>query len=266
MTTQAPGSFEGDMARAVLSADRTAAPGWMDAESAFRFRVYRNNLRHGLAGLLADAFPVVRRLVGAEFFEAAAAVFVERHPPEDRMLAAFGGGFPEFLDSFEPARSVPYLGDVARLERARIEALHAADAAPLDPVSVSALGERVVSARFVPHPACRLLRSPHPVLSIWQANVRAEAASSAFRGEPEAVLITRPVLEVHVVALSEADAAFADALLQGHSADEANGIAVALDPCFEPMRAFRTLLDSGAFRGLQNASTFQTKSKQGSGS
>lgn len=47
-------------------------------------------------------------------------------------LALYGAGFADFVEDFEPAASVVYLADVARLERARLESLHAADAQVLD--------------------------------------------------------------------------------------------------------------------------------------
>jgi hypothetical protein len=266
MTALTGEGFERDVAEALLSADRAAAPDWLDPEGAFRFRLYRNNLRHGLAGSLAEAFPVVRRLVGVPFFEAAAGVFIERQPPRDRMLAAFGGAFADFLSAFEPAQSVPYLADVARLERARIEALHAADAGPLDPASLSDLGAQIVAARFTPHPACRLVQSSHPVLSIWQAQTAPQPSSVPLREGPEAVLITRPDLELQMVRLSMAGAAFAATLLQGNSAEDADAAASALDSCFDPTPAFRTLLDAGAFRALRDDRHYQTNLNQGSGS
>ena len=266
MTALTPERLQRDVAGALLSADRAAAPGWLDAENAFRFRIYRHNLRHGLAGTLAEAFPVVRRLVGAEFFEAAAGVFIELHPPKDRMLAAFGSEFADFLSAFEPAQTVPYLADVARLERARIEALHAADAEPLDPASLATLGADIVASRFIPHPACRLVQSTHPVLSIWQANTAAQASSLPVRGRPESVLVTRPDLELQMVRLSVGDAAFTDALLNGRSAEGAHAAAVALDSCFDPMPVFRTLLDAGAFRAQGDDRTCQTNPNRGSGS
>ena len=39
-------------------------------------------------------------------------------PPRTAWLDAYGTEFPEFLEHFEPAASLAYLPDVARLERA----------------------------------------------------------------------------------------------------------------------------------------------------
>ena len=96
-----------------------------------RFDVYRNNVTVSLVEALESAFPAVCRLVGAEFFKAAARVYVRQQPPRSPVMLFYGETFPEFLETFEPAAGVPYLGDVARLEWARLKAYHAADAAAL---------------------------------------------------------------------------------------------------------------------------------------
>ena len=83
-----------------------------------RFSVYRNNVIAGLTAVLEAAFPVIRTLVGSEFFAAAAAVFVRAHPPKSRIMMLYGARFPDFLSAFEPAADYAYLPDVARLEQA----------------------------------------------------------------------------------------------------------------------------------------------------
>lgn len=50
------------------------------AEVAARFAVYRNNVAVGLRRAQAARYPAVERLVGAEFFAAAARLFAVRHP------------------------------------------------------------------------------------------------------------------------------------------------------------------------------------------
>lgn len=102
-----------------------------------RLSIYRNTFTQTLIRALRLSYPAVDRLVGAAFFDAAAADFVVQHPPRSSYLDEFGGDFAAFLEQFAPAASVPYLADVARLEWAVSRALHAPDAEPL---SVAALG------------------------------------------------------------------------------------------------------------------------------
>ena len=245
--------FQADFARAVASADPDARPAGLDEESRRRFQVYRNNVYSGLSQTLADAYPVVRRLVGDTFFFAAARLFVADNLPQRRSLALYGEAFPGFLEAFGPARSVPYLADVARLERMRLEALHAADAPPLDPLELSGSGGRLIDVRLVPHPAVRLLRSPFPVVSIWTANSNGQSPVGRYIPErAETALVTRAHFDVGVVALDPAATGFVAALIDGASIATAAAVALDGDPAFDVSTIFHRLLSVGAFIGISD--------------
>lgn len=79
-------------------------------------QVHRNTIMGALSNALRLSFPTVSILVGERFFDQAACAFVERQPPAAAKLSAYGAGFPEFLRSYAPATSLPYLGDVAELD------------------------------------------------------------------------------------------------------------------------------------------------------
>jgi len=132
-----------------------------------RFAVYRNNVMVGLTQTLKDAYPAVHRIVGSEFFHALARAYVVGDLPRSPMLFDYGAGLPDFIDRFEPASVLPYLADVARIERAWTEAYHAAEASP---IGLSAFAE-IASDRFpaitlVLHPSVRIVRSRFPALTI----------------------------------------------------------------------------------------------------
>ncbi|KAG0919362.1 hypothetical protein G6F31_021147 [Rhizopus arrhizus] len=59
-----------------------------------------------------------------------ARVFAAATPPSSPVLLHYGAEFPDFIASFPPAEPLPYLADVARIERAATEAFHAAVSAP----------------------------------------------------------------------------------------------------------------------------------------
>ena len=238
-------AWQAEVAAALRADDGRTAPAGLDEEGRARFRVYRNNVAVGLTDALAAAYPVVRRLVGAEFFTATARAFVAAHPPRARSLALYGAAFPGFLASFPPARSVAYLGDVARLERAVLEALHAADAAPLAPDALATLGERAARAVFTPHPAARVVASPHPIASLWRAQRETDGAARVA-GRAETALVTRPADRVVVQTLSPAAGRFAAALLGGADATAAAEAALAIDADFDPLAGWRPLLAGGA--------------------
>lgn len=189
---------------------------WNGSDVSRRFAVYRNNVVVSLANALADSFPVVQELVGPEFFRATASVFVRTHPPRSPLLAEFGSEFPSFLTGFEPARSVPYLADVARLELARVEAFHAADAPALAssvPSQSLATASGTVPPRILLHPSVRIVQSRFPVYSIWAAHQGGGELESVDLGQAEAALVVRPELEVLVVSLEAAVATFVESLV-----------------------------------------------------
>jgi hypothetical protein len=137
---------------------------------ADRLDIYRNTFVHTLTRALRLSFPATERLVGVEFFEGTAQVFIAEHPPRAAWLDQYGGDFPGFLRCFPPATSIAYLGDVAELEWAVNSALHAADVAPLDVAGLGAIGaEDKLRSCFIPHPSVQLLRLDHPADVIWRA-------------------------------------------------------------------------------------------------
>ncbi len=96
-----------------------------------RYGVYRNNVTVSLIDALAAVYPATRRITGPDFFRAMARLHVRATPPSSPLLFEYGRGFPAFIAGYEHARPMPWLADVARIERAWLDAYHAADAEPL---------------------------------------------------------------------------------------------------------------------------------------
>ena len=107
--------------------------------------------RGAYAEALSANYPATRRIVGEEFFAAMARAYVGRNPPRSPMMFDYGADFSNFVARFEPADWVPYLADVARLERAWLEAYHAADA-----LTVGGRPARSVGCRASVEPAANI--------------------------------------------------------------------------------------------------------------
>jgi len=177
-------------------------------DGALRLAIYRNTGLGTLVNALRLSFPAVQRLVGADFFEAAAREFIRVQPPCSAYLNDYGADFPGFLAGYPPAAAVVYLGDVAQLEWAVNRALHASDAASLDLGRLAALEQSALSQlSFTAHPALSLLRLEFPADAIWRAvleqNDAAMAAIDLATG-PVHLLIERDTAGVQVRALSAA--------------------------------------------------------------
>ncbi len=205
--------------KALLDPTLAVPEGLVDAQgrpAGRRFSVYRNNVANSLTEGLEQGFPVIRKLVGDEYFKALAGNFLRAHPPTSKLMMFYGAEMPAFLADFPPLAHLPYLADVARLELALRESYHATDATPIEVEVLSNLApEAFISARFKLAPALRVVVSRYPVWSIWQANSVVGVPAPVMR--PEAAIVIRPGYDPVAHLLPEGGAAFVGALQAGQS-------------------------------------------------
>ncbi len=179
-----------------------------------RFNVYRNNVASSLTKALEAGFPVIRKLVGDDFFAAMARVYLRAHPPTSRIMMLYGTQMPAFLATFPHVAHLPYLPDVARLELAIRHAYHAADASPVAPeVLAQITPDAFLHARLTFAPTLHILQSQWPIHAIWLANTDPTAPKPQMR--PESIAIFRPAFDPVVTLLPENAAGFLSALMQG---------------------------------------------------
>ncbi|MCK1446670.1 DNA-binding domain-containing protein [Bradyrhizobium sp. LA2.1] len=255
---------QADFARAILDPQKLAPSGLVGPDgrpSAKRFAVYRNNVVVGLIETLKAAYPVVHRLVGEEFFIAMARLYVMAEPPASPIMLDYGAGFPAFIARFEPATVLAYLPDVARFERAWVEAYHAAEASPLPP---SALGHvppgDVPTIRLVLHPSVRIVRSAFPIVGIWQANIDGiEAVQIDLDDRGEDALVARPEAEVEIRRLPGGAAAFIEALRAGSPIVDAMKEGLLVNPRFDLASTLRGMIEAGVIVGydMQSAPSME---------
>lgn len=213
-----------------------------------RYAVYRNNVTVSLIEALAATFPAVARITGEDFFRAMARTFVRAHPPTSPLLFEYGEGFADFVASYEYAAGMPWLPDVARIERAFLDAYHAADAPPLTAEAVARLApERLAAASWRPHPATRILRSDFPAVTIFSVNRAPGPVEPIGTFAPEDALVTRPDVEVAVRLLPPGGAMFLQRLLAGAPLAEAAGAALGEAPEFDLAANIAGMIEAGAF-------------------
>lgn len=210
-----------------------------------RFSVYRNNVAVSLSEALEATFPVIRALVGDEFFKAMAGVFLRQHAPDSPVLMHYGADMPAFLEGFQPVEHLGYLPDVARVELALTRSYHAADTPAIDPEQLQKVAEdSLLASRLHLAPAVRLIRSKWPVAALYHANSTPNAASPVM--QPEDVLITRPEFDPTVIALPAGGGAFVEALMTGVSLEEALKTATLSASDFDFATVLGLLLAGGA--------------------
>jgi hypothetical protein len=207
--------------------------------------VYRNNVFASLIDALADTYPVVQQLVGEDFFRAMAKVFAQTTQPTSRVMAYYGAGFAAFIADFPPARAVSYLADVARLEMARVEAYHAADAQPIDPqrlqATLSDMG-LLRSLRLSLHPSVHVLCSPYAIGSLWAAHLGTMDLEAVDTEQSECLLVFREGFDVQMQPINDSQACFIFALQAGNTLLEAVEYVSATDPGFDLPRTLAMLM------------------------
>lgn len=211
-----------------------------------RFDVHRNNMVVSLVDALRSTFPAVHRLVGEDYFAAAARAYVEQQPPESPVLLHYGETFGEFLDALPSASGVPYLGDVARLEWARIGALHAADAEPASIDALAGIDRALLDAvTFALHPSLSVIRSRWPVMSLWAACLDPGHSGDVDMSASEDVVVVRPELKVGVQAPPTGGAVFLAGLQRGAPLGAAAGHAMDAVADFDLAAQLRFVFEAG---------------------
>jgi hypothetical protein len=232
------------------AASTLAAVTAMSAQAGFA--VYRNTLLKGCVDNLAANFPTVMRLVGEPWFRAAALEYAGGEAPTSVSLFDYGTTFPAFLARFPPASELPYLADVARLDKMWVECHIAADALALSAADLAALAPEALGATVLPpHPATRWLSSDqHPAGAIWIANREAREFVPPSPWGGDSVLLTRIDNAVHWRPIDAGAAAFLDACARGEPLQEAAAHALSSRPDLDVAATLAMLLQAGAFNHL----------------
>ncbi|MGQ0751403.1 MAG: HvfC/BufC family peptide modification chaperone [Betaproteobacteria bacterium] len=246
------GQFQDNMAQALLDT-QASSPEIAAVTGQPGFAVYRNTVMKGCIDALQANYPAVARLVGDEWFRAAAAHYVRTSPPRAPMLLRYGEGFPDFLAGFAPAAELPYLAEVARLDRYWTESHCARDARPLDPAALACYpADELGKAILCPHPAARWRWfAEAPVYTIWSRNREAQFEALEIDWRAEGALITRPDDGVRWIGLDAAGCAFLDACAAGDSIAVGIEAALGANRDIDLTRLMASLLEAGAFGALQ---------------
>ncbi len=179
--------------------------------------VHRNTSIKGLVDALAANFPTVAQLVGDEWFKACAVEYVRAQPARSPVLAVYGATFPAFLAEFPPAADLPYLPEVARIDRLWVESHTAADAAVLTSTELARLPQSALIS-FTPtlHPAARFAWVQHSAATIWLHHRSPDSGTPLeIEDAAEGILLTRPAGRVDYQRLDRAACEFLRRLSEG---------------------------------------------------
>jgi len=228
-------------------------PSYINYSAEIAVDIYRNNYRGNLHDALAGAYPVIKQLVGDNFFRFMAGKYTDVYPSRSANLHHYGAELATFLTAFAPAQELVYLADVAVLEWTCHVAYFADDIATLDINRLALIPpEQYPELILHIHPACRMVRSRYPVAAIWRAHQ--PGADCDFHIDldsgPCIALVNRQADAVQVEELRENFSAWLQAMQDGISMGAAIDATLARYPDFDLATSLQKLVAQNILTGF----------------
>lgn len=159
--------------------------------SRARLSIYSNNTLFGLTDVLANAYPVLKKIVGDEFFKTIARHYLRAHPQSAGNRHTFGGALSTFLENFKPVAALPYLSDIAALEWAHFQAGIADDAVATGFDDLAAALSSDPAFALALHPSVHVVPQMFNALDIWREHQKEDVGIIQLSSEPHTIMIWR---------------------------------------------------------------------------
>ena len=237
----------------------SAAPADAEAAATFvvsghlpaidRVEVYRHGYAARLVECLEDDYPALQHALGGGPFAALCRSFIAGHPPPSPSLNYYGAPLAQFIAA-RPERWSQPAAELAQLEWALVEAIHAEEGERLDSAALGRLSPEDWSrAQRVPSPTLRLLSTRHAVADHYQAFQEGSLASERWPSPGEStVAVCRREADVWRVRIPSALTALLAGLISGTPLLQALERCTATDP-EELQRALLDWVACGMFSG-----------------
>ncbi len=203
---------------------------------------------------LALGFPVIQRLVGADYFRQLAVDLLHAHPSRSGNLHHIGAPFSAFLRARFANTQYAYFADVAALRVGVPGSAHRPRCRTTDCRRVSRhRSDSIRNAGLRAAPACGFVKADYPIVRIWRANQldagNDEVIDLASEADHVLVLRTSECIEFH--RLPPAQFSFFESLDHGATLGAALERVQTLDPAFDVGAALRLLIDLNLLTGLK---------------
>lgn len=191
-------------------------------EPAGNLIIYRNNIFSCLIETLKNTYPLIRTLLGTDFFQMTAKEYIRQYPSRSGNLHDYGEYFADFLSEYAPVHHLIYLTEVAEFEWACHRIYLAPDHVSFDLNTLEQYTPaQYEQIRFVLHPASYLRKFHFPILKILDLCVTDPESTVDLNSETTNLLILRKELDISLVSLPPEDFIFLEALSQHHTLADA---------------------------------------------
>ena len=214
------------------------------------FNVYRNGYYRAAVDSLVSNYPVVLGLLGEDYFRFLAKQYVSQFPPSVGTLVGYGVEFASFLAVHSDSQRLPYLADVARLDRAWLDVYFAADSVPITANEVAALAGEVAGIDAQQLNLCAstaMVSLDYAVTGVWQNLKETGRLSDVIElsKQPAYALIWRQHSDVLIRPLPLAEFSFLSGLNAGLNLGKAAELALLDDADFDLAELFSNLITAG---------------------
>lgn len=202
-----------------------------------RLSIYKHNVLGGLIEVIMQRYALVAKCVGDEFARAMARDYILQAPPSSGNLNDYGQDYPNFIKTFEAAKSVSYLPDLAYLENLEHLAYYASEGLVLNLTNAAEYlplilqGDKNLTVQSSVH----LLESGFPILSLARFLDTADEQSEAFDIEQgaEYVLIWQFGYKTDMMVLERDEFIFMQTLKEYKSVNKALEEAIKRNKSFD---------------------------------
>lgn len=210
----------------------SVVPASTQLDAISKIEVYGNAYYARLIECLGEEFPAVKAALTANTFDSFAFSYLQQFPSTSYTLSDLGGNFAEFLDRTKPTDAeehgwANFLIDLARLEWHYSEIFNGPGTETIDELTPEMLQsitpEQFASCRLVPAPCVRLDQFRFPVHEYATAVRKKKDSPTLPAAETTRLVMTRFQYIVRRVAVSEAEYAVLDELVNVNNNDEPIG-------------------------------------------
>ena len=161
-----------------LAAERELGAGGLDAivlgddrlSSEARVDIYANMYFYRILDALKEDFPATLAVLGNDNFHNLVTGYILEHPPTDPSITHSGSHLAYYLRDHPMREDVPYVADLARLERATVEVFLGPDAPALEQDALRAIAVKDwPSMKLKLHPSAQTLALDWQVSDLLRA-------------------------------------------------------------------------------------------------
>ena len=218
--------------------------------------VYRNGFIKTCVEVLKSNYPVVMSLVGEDYFFTLAHLFVQKYPPRQGSLTGYGLEFPAEIEVRISQHQLPYLADIASLDRAWFECYFAADGYSLSGDDINELESDAVSLTALPMslaPWVKMVKTQFDVADLWTTLKHQGQLESNINVVPDSqtILVWRKEGTINLRQLSAGEQKFLVAVHRRETLGTAAEEALEADPEFDLTHYFAAFLQQGILQKEQ---------------